>query len=392
MLETNQNISEKTIWNAISAYLMIFISWLFLFNKSNPDINNPFVKSHTKNAMIIHLWFLVTYIIFISNWIFSSYNLFWFWINNIITDVIYILLLMLLINWIYKAKNKQMFSIWNDIIFSNNLLDINWDWKITEKEKITILLSYIPLIWFVNFAKNKNNDAVINWTKINLIFSLIITLLIIFWYLNLATLFILIYIISITFIWINLFSRNELISIKVPTILSPNNIYLSFKILIKYLINYFSNKDFKSYQSIKVDYMKDINDEKQNDIEKLKLKKDIKIPKFLIYIPFINLIFLFIKDTKYSFHIINWLMITLLTTILLLLSFFWNLNINISILLLFPILFWIWYLNNTLDYKIPIIFDTYLLFKKIFWLFKISSKKIKEKSKEENEINLKVKS
>jgi uncharacterized membrane protein len=71
MLENNGNISQKVIGNAISAYLLMFISGLFFFNKTNENINHPFVKAHTKTAMLIHLGFLVTYIVFISNSLFS---------------------------------------------------------------------------------------------------------------------------------------------------------------------------------------------------------------------------------------------------------------------------------------------------------------------------------
>jgi uncharacterized membrane protein len=60
------NIHQKSINNAISAYLMVFISVIFLFNKKNDFLNNHFVKSHTKVAFLIHLSFLINYIIFIS--------------------------------------------------------------------------------------------------------------------------------------------------------------------------------------------------------------------------------------------------------------------------------------------------------------------------------------
>jgi len=59
-------IHQKSKNNAISAYLMLFISGLFIFNKSNEYINNNFVKSHTKVAFLIHISFLLNYIVFIS--------------------------------------------------------------------------------------------------------------------------------------------------------------------------------------------------------------------------------------------------------------------------------------------------------------------------------------
>jgi len=61
----SDDINDKVRINAKSAYLMIFISLMFLLNKTNPYIHNTFVKNHTKTAFFIHLFFLLTYIIFI---------------------------------------------------------------------------------------------------------------------------------------------------------------------------------------------------------------------------------------------------------------------------------------------------------------------------------------
>ena len=62
----SENINNKIINNAVSAYLMLFISWMLLINKSNPYINNDFVKNHTKSSIIIHLMIIINYIVFIS--------------------------------------------------------------------------------------------------------------------------------------------------------------------------------------------------------------------------------------------------------------------------------------------------------------------------------------
>lgn len=389
----NENLSEKIIGNAITAYLMMFISWLFLFNKTNKNINNDFVKWHTKSAMLIHLWFLITYIVFISNSLFSSINILWFWLNNLIADIIFCFLLFLLIIWIYKAKNGLEFSIWKNIGISKKeaILDINWDWEITEEEKITILLSFVPLFGFLIFAKNKDNKVIQDWTRLNIIVSLAIALLYIFWYNNLSNLLSLIYIITITFIGINLFARNELVQIKLPDILSPKNTYLLLITIKNYLKNYFSNTNFKNFDTLSLEISEKIKLQKDIDEEELKTKNDLKIHKFLIYIPIINLIFLFIKNTKYSFHIRNGLIITLLLLITIPLGLFWYFNLKLDLLLLFPIFFWISYSWNTLAYRMPIIYDIYLLISSIFSFLKFWTKRINEKRKEENEIILKVK-
>jgi hypothetical protein len=388
-----EKLSEKVIWNAISAYLMIFISGLFLFNKTNKNIDNDFVKWHTKSAMLIHLWFLITYIVFISNSLFSGISFMWFWLNNIITDIIFISLLWLLILWIYKAKNGLEFSISKNINISKKeaILDIDWDWEITEKEKFTILLSFVPFIGFINFAKYREHKTIIEATRLNIITSLIITLLYIFSYWNLANLLTLAYIILITFIWINLFTRNELLQIKLPKAFSPENSYLWLISSIEYLKNYFKDWDFKEFNTLIKANSEKLNKQELADETLLKTKKDLKLPKFLIYIPFINLIFLFFKNTKYNFHIINGIIITLIITWLIWLSYITNINYNFFLLILFPTLFWIWYTKDRLAYRMPIIFDIYILFSKIFSFLKFWTKQIKEKRNEVNEVKLKVK-
>jgi hypothetical protein len=64
-----------------------------------------------------------------------------------------------------------------------------------------------------------------------------------------------------------------------------------------------------------------------------------KIPKSLIYIPFINLIFLFKKDTKYTYHIRNACTLSLLLFIAIILDITGNISSNIYILFIIPFLF-----------------------------------------------------
>jgi hypothetical protein len=388
----DKNLSNKIIWNAMDAYLFIFVSWLFLFNKTNENINNDFVKWHTKSALTIHLWFLITYIIFISNSLFSSINILWFWLNYLIVDVIFIILLIILIFWIYKAKNGLEFSISKNISISKkeSILDIDWDWEITEKEKLTILLSFIPFIWFLRFAQYKENKIIQDWTRLSIVISLIISLFYIFWYNNLSNLLSLFFIILISFIWVNLFTRNELLQIKLPIIFSPQNTYTWLITLTNYFKNYFSNDNFKDFNSTYTETLNKIKLQKELDEKELLTKKGLKIHKFLIYIPIVNLIFLFIWNTKYSFHIKNGLIITLLILASLPLEYFWYLNLKLDLLLIFPILFWISYVWNTLSYRMPIIYDIYILLSKICSFLRFWTKKINEKRRETNEISLKV--
>jgi len=111
----SQNIEQKTLNNAISAYLLIFISGLLLLNKDNKYINNDFVKNHVKASIIIHIWFAINYIIFITNSLWYQINIFWYWLNLIIANIIFIFLLWLTLVWIYKSYKWELFDIWNFI-------------------------------------------------------------------------------------------------------------------------------------------------------------------------------------------------------------------------------------------------------------------------------------
>ncbi len=379
--------------NAISAYLMIFISWLFLFNKQNPNINNDFVKNHTKSAFLVHIWFLITYVILITNDLFATTTIFWMWLNDIIANIVFLLLLSVLVYWMYRARNGLEFELWKTINISkkHSVLDIDWDWQITEREKFTILLSYIPFIGFLNFAKYRSNDTINKSTRLNIVVSLIICLLYIFDYTNLVSLFSLAYTIFIAFIWVNLFTRDELVQINLSKYFSAFNFYVLLSTFVKYLINYIKGGDFPSFWDVLKSNFEALNKNNSKDEKDLVLKRDIKIPRFLIYIPFINLIFLFIRNTRYSFHIINGLIITLIFSVVLWLSFFTKIDYSILILLFFPICFWISYSRHILAYKTPFIFDIYVFISSLFSWFKFGSKKINQKRKEVNEINLKVK-
>ncbi len=389
-----KNINNKMVGNAISAYLFIFFSWLYLFN-SNKNIDNTFVKWHIKTAIIIHIWFLVTYIIFISNWLFRKISIIWFWLNNIIANIIFLWLLLLMIIWINKAKNKLTFNLSTNINIShtNNILDIDidWDWKITEKEKLTISLSYIPFIWFINYAKYSNNKIIIESTRLNILVSIIIILLYIFKYENLAKLLSLFYIILVVFISINLFTRNELLRIKLPYFFSPEKIYFLLKISIKYLINYFNDIKFKDFKSLIIEENEIIKLNKQKDLILLNKKSELRPAKYLIYIPFINLIFLLFKNTKYCFHIINGIVITFIILLIMILWYYIKINNYIYLFILIPILFWIGFTKSKLNYKMPFIYDIYILFFNISSLLNFWINKINKKRKEVNEINLKAK-
>ncbi len=385
----SQKIEQKIINNAISAYLMVFISWLLLLNKDNEKINNPFVKNHVLSSVIIHILLIVNYVIFIKNSLgYQIWNFFGFSFNLIVANIIFLWLLFLLIIWIYKASKWEKFSIWEFIKTNKKInLEINNNSDYEEKDKVSIILSYIPFLWFIVWSKFDNSD-IKNILKVNLFITVIIYLLYLFWYNNLTSLFVLAYTIFVIFVWINLFVRNELITLNLPYYFLPSWKIILQKIFIRYLKNYFG-WNFTTFEQTKAKVISEIKQKNSEEIKINTTKKELKLNKNLIYIPFVNLILLKELNSKYHLHIKNWISITILLTLFIILNIFGLISSKLFLVLLFPICFGFWKLNKKI-YKMPYIFEAYELFSKTKSSVKKSKKYVEEKHKEEKNVSFKV--
>jgi len=385
-------IHQKSKNNAISAYLMLFISGLFIFNKSNEYINNNFVKSHTKVAFLIHISFLLNYIVFISFDFLKNYAILWYSINYILASAIFTLLFVILLFWIYKASQSKSFKLWDflSIWHKKKIIDINWDNKLDEKDKLTLILAHIPFIWYIVNWKYYKNPTLKNIVSFNLLVSFIITLIYIMWYKNVSLILLLPYIIFTVFSSINIVKFQTIFWITIDFIPMPENKINNFKALLKYIKNYFWKWEFIWITKLKfLEKERKIEEERNNDVLLNKLP-NIKIPKILIYIPIVNIITIFFTKTKQKFHIINWLILTLIFIILLILNYYYIIDPKINLLLLFPIFFWIWYIDSRLAYKMPFVFDIFELLNNFRKFFIRTNKKVQEIKNEMHEQNIKV--
>lgn len=387
IIPPSNDINDKVKINAKAAYLMIFISSMFLLNKENPYIHNTFVKNHTKTAFLIHMIFLLIYIVFIHYWLFNIL-VFWYSLNYIIAWILFILNFFLLIVWVYNAHIWKTFKIWNILKISEkeeifNLKEV----KIWEKDKATFILTFIPFLWYIIYSKYKINNLVKNICKFNLTLSLIITFLFIYWHESLGLLLILAYIVFVVFFSLLLVFKNSILVINLYFLPTFEEIEENIIVVIKYILNYFKKWSFIEFKKLLEQEKLEKKQIEEAEIIELKDKKDIKINKNLIYLPIFNFIFLFYIKTKYRFHIINWIYISILFIIFFFL--FWN-NPNYFIILIFPIFYWIWFLQTKLNYKMPFIYKFHILIMKILFLTKKTTSIIQEKHKEENIVSLKV--
>lgn len=383
-----ENISKRSLNNAAISYWLLFISWLMFFNKSNPDINNKYVKDHIKSSIVLHVLLLLNFLIFIWFWLFHRVSFFSFKLNIIIANILFLIIFALIVKWIFDALNWNTPNIWSAIKMTTGVwLDINNDSIFDEKDKLTILFSYIPFAWYITSSKIEN-EKIQNILKVNLLATLFISLVYILKYNNVVNLLFLIYIIYIIFCWVYLYTKDSLVTISLPNYLEPKEMLLKIKAFLKY-VYYYITWNFENYKTIENELTVIENDKEARWSEKLEKMADIKINKYLIYIPIVNFLFFSQKQTKYTMHIRNWITMSFLFIFVALLILFGTFNVRVIILFLFPICFGIWMLDK-LYYRMPFIYDLYVWFIKLKNFIFEWKNKIAEKRKEVKEVNLKV--
>lgn len=366
MLEKEQN--SKIIWNAISAYFMIFVSGMFLFNKTNPLLSNNFVKKHTKSALMVHLGFLATYMIFISYGIWASISIWSFSLNYIFASIFCIILLGTLLFWVFRASKWEYFAIWEVIKVSKvqRVVDVNSKFTdLEERDKLDIILSYIPFFSFYIAPKHKNNSHITHGSRGSLFITVILILLYNFWHTDIVIFLTLIYTIYVVFVSINLFATWNIIQIRFSNIFSPEYKFNYTHALCRYLKNYIKWQELLSVNK----YLSEIQEENKiknlADNDKMLSLPDLKLPKFTIYIPLLNLFYIFVKENKYSTHIRNWLVISVLFILVIILLKYTILSYGFLYIFVIISVYWIWTIHKQPVYKMPYIYMFYTVFKKI---------------------------
>ena len=364
--------NKKIIANAVSAYFMIFISLAFLFQKKNTYLNNSFVKSHTKTAFIIHMMFLITYVVFVSFGLGKEFSVLWYWVNTILASVIFIGLLAMLLYGIYRANKWEVLTADELLTLSRQDALVEVEKKnFSEQEKVSIILSYIPFLGYIVYGQNYTNQVLKNINKIALIAGIFITLLFVFSSYNLGLLFSLAYIVFVVFSCTVLISKDELIKINIDKIPTPEDKIVIQQSLLSYLWKYFWKKDFIELKKIIETKKQERILAEKKDTEIFWKLTDVSLPKKLIYIPFLVLIYIPQLKSKQNLHIKNSLWITLW----IMLSWcVFGIDSSVQAFALFPIAYWVWFIDR-IWYKMPYAYEAYeIIFEKIlwkiFWVFK----------------------
>lgn len=279
---------------------------------------------------------------------------------------------------IYRASRWELFAIW-DVIKVSKTQKIAWiHWEevdFNEREKLNILLAYIPFVGFYNFPKHQNNEFVIHATRLNLLITIILILLYNFGFVNLAILAMLIYVIYIVFVSINLFTTEKIIEIRLHDVFAPEKKYYFTQAIFAYLGAYRTWKDLQKLSTYYTQILEQVEAEKKEDYENMISLPDLRFPKFLIYIPFINLVYSFGKINKYSSHIRNGVVLTILFIIAVISLKISNFSYGFLYLFLVVICYWIGYIHTTPSYKMPYVYMWYNMVQKLFWRTKAANAK-----------------
>lgn len=383
-----QIIDQKVVNNAISAYFWLWA--IMLLNRDNPLIHNDFVRGHSKTAVLLHLGIFFVFIFFDIFSFLWNHSISWVSIWHILITISLLAIFAGLSLWAKKAYSREEFSIveFRALTKTENILRVNKNTVHREQDKTSIILSYVPFAWYLLYPKFAKYATIRSVNKINLYSSLIILLFFTSGREDTAWLLLLLYIIFVVFSAFKLYIQDEISVLNLESVWSFEELYIRLKAFILYIYNY-SKRDhrYREYELyLKIEKAAVV---KQNKLmlKSLLPKKSIPFPKWILYIPFINLVWLFFLDSKYKTHIINGMCVNVL---LIAIWFFSSFNSPYSVFILFPIFYGIAY-HRKIDYRFPVIYDIAKVEMLAWWKAKKAAKRINELRKEETEVLLTVK-
>lgn len=377
-------IDKKQRVNASTAYFLL--AGLFLLPSKNKDINNDFVKKHSKSAFFIHILFLVTYLVFIYFDFLQEFYIAGRSINDLIAGTIFVALFWILIYGANKANKWEDFNA-PDFIKSRSykqILSGENSSEIPEREKIKFALSYVPFLGILINWWDKNSPSYIS-SKFSSLIALIIIVFSYYGKANSLDVLSLFYTIFIIFTGLFLIAKEEfiLIDLKLPNAKELVNLLTTW---LKYVKNLMFPKDFMNFKDLIVEIAKR---EQIKDIyytEKAETKGDFPLNKYLLYVPFVNLVATGFIKSKYQNHIISGIIITIISALIL----FTEVNNSLLLLLVFPICYGTLNINNC-SYRTPFIFSFYEIFKAIKNKIFMAKNTVNERYNTEKNLNLKTK-
>lgn len=356
LIKPMEELNKKVIWNAISAYFLVFVSIFFLFSKQK-YVNHPFVKNHVKSAFILHIMLLL--MLYIMSYSFlDSVQIFNYSLNTLITITLSLGIFWAMLYGVLEAHRGKTTSLWEIIHtawISHKMIQSTNTEKMKEEENFLLILAHVPFFGYIIYPRHKNLEHIRDISQLNLFATVVSILLLTAGYSSLGSIVMLLYIIWSVLQSLMLVFQSELITLNLSKFPVAEEKYILQIATIKYVGNTLKKEAFIPFQKIKDILTTQRRNREKSDIEVLKKLKKSSLPSFLYYIPIVNLIWIFFTKTYDRFHIKNGITITLIFTILCIL-FWWDSPVLLFVL--FPVCYGIGYIERK-AYRMPYIYDMY---------------------------------
>lgn len=140
----------------------LFLGWLFLLARKNPDFSHPFVRSHAKSATKAHIGLLGGYLVY--RWYLAQYipgfsvpGIPTLTIDKIIGLCFFVVLAIFIIRGAYLAHKGATAEEASSQTLKEAFRKENITLETTgETDKMIFLSSYIPLLGIVTAARHEN--------------------------------------------------------------------------------------------------------------------------------------------------------------------------------------------------------------------------------------------
>jgi uncharacterized membrane protein len=189
-------LHKKVIGNAVSAYFLVFVSLFFLLSKK-PYINHPFVRSHAKSAFTLQL--MMALMLFIMSYPFlRGVHVLGYSVNTIITASLSLCIFSGILYGMYMAhrgKTVTIGEIFHKAGTPTNLISTSRSEKISEENSLHLILAQVPFLGYIISPRHQNLPHMRDIAQLNMIVTLLSTLIFIAGYTSLASLVMLSYII-----------------------------------------------------------------------------------------------------------------------------------------------------------------------------------------------------
>lgn len=357
-------INNKVKWNALISYFMVVVNLGFLMSK-NPDVSHPFVKHHVKSAFTLHLLLLGMF--FIMSYPFlDGISLLWYSLNTLITIALSMSIFAGMLYGMLQAhrgKTATLGEMFGAAGVSKNMLQNKKTEEISEEDQSALILCHVPFFGYIIYPKYKKLPHISDIIKINFLVTLLACFILIAGYISLASIIMLAYTIWSVFNCSKLVISKEISTPDLSMIPSMQESYLMLISALAYSGNSMKKNTFVPFRKILEEKAANTFEQEKENLEKIKSLPKGKFPGVILYIPILNIIWIFSMKTRDAYHAKNGLV---LTVVFLVMCFVFYRNSDVFLLLLFPVCFWIWYLQRK-AYQMPYVYDIYAFIAWILW-------------------------